>query len=72
MGGGKDKLVPHVVGGTEEFVEKLKREGEDVEVDVFVQEGCGHRLSPEMVERMTKWVVDVVANERSSLPLGKL
>lgn len=38
MSGKEDRLVNFVEGGSEEFVARLKREGEGVQVAVWVQE----------------------------------
>lgn len=56
LGGGKDRLVPHVDGGAEDFVERLKQEGRVGSVEVFVQPEMGHQCTQEMVDRLCAWL----------------
>lgn len=53
MGGADDKLVPHVGGGTQDFVQRLEGTSE---VEVFVQEGVGHACTEQMVSRLRTWL----------------
>ncbi|GAA5962746.1 hypothetical protein JCM3765_006189 [Sporobolomyces pararoseus] len=56
LSGEDDTLVNFVKGGSEEFVEKLKKEGGLQELQVWVQPKTGHACTPEMMERATKFI----------------
>lgn len=53
LGGAVDKLVPHVQGGTQDFVKGLETaEG----VEVWIQDDVGHACTEEMVSRLSNWL----------------
>ncbi|KAK4700254.1 hypothetical protein P7C70_g6000, partial [Phenoliferia sp. Uapishka_3] len=54
LSGEDDTLVNYGDGGTDTWVQKLKAAG--VDVDVVVQSGVGHALSPEMVQLACEYV----------------
>ncbi|GAA5984014.1 hypothetical protein JCM5350_004992 [Sporobolomyces pararoseus] len=56
LSGEDDTLVNFVKGGSERFVEKLKKEGGLQELQVWVQPKTGHACTPEMMERATKFI----------------
>ena len=56
MSGGADTLVPYDVGGSQTFVKRLLREAKNVDCQVYVQDGIGHRVTVEMLDVLSEWL----------------
>ncbi|GAA5883701.1 hypothetical protein JCM16303_004777 [Sporobolomyces ruberrimus] len=66
LSGQDDTLVNYVKGGSEKFVEKLKKEGQVQELQVWVQPKTGHACTPEMMEKATSCVWKSLCSESGS------
>lgn len=61
LSGELDELVPFTVSGTEEFVEKLKKNG--VSVDFSIESGVGHACTQVMATKAAEYIKAALAEK---------
>ena len=78
LSGGADKLVPYAMG--KPFLDWLKASmapggffaGSGLVLEDVVVEGAGHEVPPEMVERMERFLLETLEDEKVELQVGKV